>query len=274
MFIKSICVLTALLCFTTLVGGQESQLVTVESIASDLNMHACKNEERLDAVKRLFKKVGAAEDDIKIEKYGDVENLILTKRGTTDEIVIIGAHYDKVDDGCGAIDNWTGLTIIANVYRYVKPYKTTKTYLFVAFGKEEKGLIGSNAMAKAIPKESRSLYCSMVNFDSFGFGYPQVLTNTSNSKMTKLAKDMASEAKMPFNVASLAGIADADSSSFLSRDIPAITFHGLSNRWQEYLHSSRDKIANVNVESVFVGYNFAAMYITKLDELPCSAFRK
>lgn len=47
-----------------------------------------------------------------------------------------------------------------------------------------------------------------------------------------------------------------------------------SNKWQEYLHSSKDKIENINTKSVLVGYNFVALYITRIDPRPCSAFRR
>jgi hypothetical protein len=113
----------------------------------------------------------------------------------------------------------------------------------------------------------------MINFDSFGFGYPQVLSNSSDPKMTKFAVELAKEVKMPFAQASLAGVADADSSSFLARQIPAITFHGLSSKWPEYLHTSKDILDNVNYQSVLVGYNFAALFLSRVEAKPCNAFR-
>src|SRR5688572_11340070 len=223
--------------------------VTVETIEADMRLHVCKNGERLEAVKKLFREKGAADDEIRVEKIDNVENVVVSKKGKTEETIIIGAHYDKVSDGCGAIDNWTGIVIIANLFKAFRNIPTDKTIVFVGFGKEELGLVGSNAMAKSIPKEKRPQYCSMLNFDSFGFTYPQVLTNTSSSRMTKFAKELAAELKMPFAEASLAGAADADSSSFLGKDIPAITFHGMSAKWPEYLHTSKDQLENVNHQS-------------------------
>lgn len=251
-----------------------SPSVTEETIKADMEMHVCKNGDRLEAVKSLFKKRGATDEELKVETFNSVENLVVSKKGKTEETIIVGAHYDKVSEGCGAIDNWTGIVIIANIFANMRNMPTDKTIQFVAFGKEELGLVGSNAMAKSIPKEKRSQICSMINLDSFGFTYPQVLSNSSNSKMTKFAKELADEVKMPFSNASLGGAADADSSSFLSKEIPAITFHGLSNRWTEYLHSSNDKLSNVNYKSVIVGYNFVGLYLTRVDAQPCSAFRK
>lgn len=268
--------LLPLLLFSAVFSQQKSiRLSTEEDIRENLKTVRCKNSERLDAVKSLFQAMGAGEPDISIEKFDSgLQNLVVKKKGTTNEIVIIGAHYDKVNDGCGAIDNWTGIVVIANLYRTMKDITTDKTYLFVAFDKEEGGLMGSHAMAKAIPKDKRVNYCSMVNLDSFGFLFTQVLENASSPKMTSLAKDMAKEINVPFASASLQGGADADSSSFKEKDIPAITFHGLSNRWQDYLHSSKDKIENIKPESVFAGYQFVLRYLLKIDSSGCDIFRK
>jgi Zn-dependent M28 family amino/carboxypeptidase len=164
--------------------------------------------------------------------------------------------------------------IIANLFQVLKSAPTEKTYVFVAFDKEEKGLLGSAAMSKAIPRDQRQKYCAMVNFDSFGLAYPQVLTNTSSPKMSKFAREVAESVKMPYHEASLAGAADADSTSFLAKEIPAITFHGLSNDWRNYLHTSRDKVENIELSSVVRGLQFGLVYLTKLDPLPCNSFRK
>ena len=261
--------------FASLAFAQAARLfVTEESIKANMQSHVCKDADRLAAVKGLFRTMGATDDDIRIEKLDDVENLVVSKKGNTEETIVVGAHYDKVSDGCGAIDNWTGIVILANLYRAVSDKTTSKTIVFVAFGKEEQGLVGSRAMVKSIPKEKRSQYCAMINFDSFGLSYPQVLSNSSNSRMTEFAEALAKEVKMPFATASLAGAADADSSSFLAKDIPAITFHGLTNRWPEYLHSSKDKLDLVNYQSVLVGYNFGALYLSRVEAKPCNAFRK
>lgn len=261
--------------FSLTVFFQQSQkplIATAEDIKADVGAVPCRNKERLEAVKKLFIKMGAAEADLVVEDFKKVQNLVVTKKGKTDEIVIIGAHYDKSAEGCGAIDNWTGIVIIANIYRTIKDLSTAKTYKFVAFGREEEGLIGSGEMAKAIPSEEKAGYCAMVNLDSFGFAMPQVMENVSSPKMTDLAKTLAKEYKMTLSTAEI-NTARADSLSFRSSEIPAITFHGLSNEWQTYLHTSNDKLKNVNIESVFVGYKYSLQYVVKLDSAACGSFR-
>lgn len=246
---------------------------TEEEIKKHVEAVPCKDKERLEAVKNLFLQVGAADSDVKIEKLKSVENLVVTKKGKTNEIVVVGAHYDKTADGCGAIDNWTGIVILANLYRTLKDFTTEKTYIFAAFGKEELGLIGSDEMADAIPKEQRSNYCAMVNFDSFGFSIPQALGNISDEPLIKLAEEVSKEMKIPFGQAGI-DLASSDSASFRKKKIPAITLHGLHNQWQNYLHSSRDKVSNVNLQSVYIGYRHALVFLSKIDNKQCDAFRK
>ncbi|MBA3335908.1 MAG: M28 family peptidase [Acidobacteria bacterium] len=249
------------------------KISTEEEIKEDINLNVCKNAERLEAVKKLFQKMGAKDTNIKIEKIKDAENLFVIKKGKTDETVIIGAHYDKTSDGCGVIDNWTGIVILTNLYRSMKDFSTEKTYIFAAFGKEELGLVGSDEMARAIPKEKRANYCAMVNFDSFGFTYPQVMTNISDTKLADLAKEVSDEFKIPFGKAAI-DFASSDSESFRKQKIPAVSLHGLSDKWKEYLHSTKDKTENVNSTSVYIGYRFALSYLAKIDAKNCNAFRK
>ena len=272
---KTLTTLLTLFSVTIFISAQSADnFSTEDNIKEDLKLNVCEDKERLAAVKLLFKKFGATDDEIIIDKFKNVENLVVTKKGKTGETVIVGAHYDKTSEGCGAIDNWTGIVIIANLYKTLRNFSTEKTYLFVAFGKEELGLVGSEAMARAIPKEKRAGYCSMVNFDSFGFTYPQVLDNVSNSKMTKMAKETAKQMKISLASASLAGSADADSTSFINKDIPAVTFHGLSDKWKDYLHGSKDKLEYVNAQSVYIGYRYGFNFLANIDKSDCGIFRR
>ncbi|HEX8737191.1 MAG TPA: M20/M25/M40 family metallo-hydrolase [Pyrinomonadaceae bacterium] len=250
-----------------------AKISTEADIKEDIAANTCKDNERLESVKKLFKKMGAPDADIKVEKIKNIENIIVTKKGKTEETVVVGAHYDKVSDGCGAIDNWTGVVIVANLYRTIKGFDTQKTYVFAAFGKEELGLLGSREMAGAIPKEKREQYCAMVNFDSFGLTYPQAMTNISDTKLIELAKETSKEMKIPFSVAAIQN-ASSDSDSFRQQKIPAISLHGMTGDWQEYLHTARDKVENVNTQSVFIGYRYGLTYLAKIETKGCADFRK
>ena len=256
------------------VAQQQSTLkiTTPDEFKAEFASVPCKDDERLAAVKRLFDKAGAPESQLSVEKYKSVENLVVRKQGATAEIIVIGAHYDKVADGCGAIDNWTGVVALANLYATLKDAPSRKTLVFVAFGKEEKGLIGSRAMVDAIKKDDVAGYCAMVNLDSLGLSAPQVLDNVSSKKLGGLVAEVAAEMKMPFSHASI-GNADADSSSFVRKKIPALTIHGLNNEWSTIIHSRKDQPPKVNAYSVYLGYRLALAVVSRLDAAPCETYK-
>jgi Zn-dependent M28 family amino/carboxypeptidase len=266
-----------LICMLALAGvalGQSSSAIAhEEDIKRDLETVPCKDKDRLEGVKTLFTAAGADESEIELKEYKNVTNLIVTKKGTGEGTVIVGAHYDKVSDGCGALDNWSGIVILSRLYSSIKSLDTQKTFVFVAFGKEEKGLIGSEGMAKEIGKPDRANYCAMVNFDSFGLAYPQSLRNISDKSLEAVAEGVSEEMKIPFSSAAIE-LASSDSASFRKRDIPSITLHGLNNDWQKYLHSSGDTLKNVNSQSVYIGYRHGLVVLSKIENAPCDAFRK
>ena len=243
-----------------------------DEIKADVNAVPCKDGDRLNAVRSLFEKMGAGAADVSVEKRGGTQNVVLIKHGATNERIVVGAHYDKTSLGCGAVDNWTGIVAMAHIYKVLKTVPLKKTVIFVAFGKEEEGLIGSHAMVDAIPKEELLLYCGMVNIDSLGMGIPQVIDNMSSKKLEELAAGLAKKMTMQYAHVSVAGAA-SDSNSFLARKIPALTISGLNDEWHSILHTGADQSSKVNPAGVYLGYRLALAVVDALDKASCDAFR-
>ena len=270
---KALILLLLLFPFAT-IGAQQTELKisTEEEIKAEFVSVLCKNEDRLRAAKTLFEKMGAAATEMSIDKHKGVDNLQVRLPGATKETIISGAHYDQTGGGCGAVDNWTGVVAIAHLFRSLKTHPTKRSVLFVAFGREEEGLVGSRAMADAIALEQLPLYCEMINIDSLGLGAPQVADNMSSSRLSAFTAKLADDMGMPFGQATIAG-ADSDSTSFLRRSIPALTIHGLTEDWPKILHSKNDQAAKVNPLSVYLGYRLALALVFRLDDLPCKEFK-
>jgi Iap family predicted aminopeptidase len=251
------------------------RISTPEEIRAEFDSVPCKNGDRLNAVKALFEKMGAKTEEITVEKVRGVENVVIRKAAAKDspEKIVIGAHYDKVPDGCGAIDNWTGIVALAHIYRSLKELPLKKNVIFVAFGKEEEGLVGSSGMAGGIKKEQAAEYCAMINIDSLGLAVPQTLDNVSSKKLIDFTVALAKEMNVPFSHTRVDG-ASSDSASFIDKKIPAVTIHALSNDWRKILHSSNDKPLKINHESVYVGYRVALALLVRVDSADCQAFRE
>jgi Iap family predicted aminopeptidase len=256
-------------------GAGALRLSTAEEIKSEFNSVPCKDKDRLGAVKALFEKMGAKPEEITVEKISSAENVIIRKPAATGstEKIVIGAHYDKTDNGCGAVDNWTGVVAIAHIYRTLKDVPMKKSIIFVAFGKEEKGLVGSSEMTRAIKKEQAPEYCAMINVDSLGMGIPQTLDNVSSKKLIDFTGSLAKEMNIPFAPTRVDG-ASSDSASFISKKIPAVTIHSLNNQWRNILHTGNDQASKVNQESVYLSYRLTAALLVRVDEADCQAFRE
>jgi acetylornithine deacetylase/succinyl-diaminopimelate desuccinylase-like protein len=250
------------------------RISTPEEIAREFETVPCRQEDRLAAVRTLFERMGASASDITVERLRgrDVENLIVRKPGASEETIVVGAHYDRASEGCGAVDNWTGVVAMAHLYRTLKDVPLRKTLLFVAFGKEERGLIGSRAMVDAIPRDQLSRYCSMVNIDSLGLAAPQVADNISTAGLRELAETLAGRMRIPFAHGYLDGT--SDSASFLRRQIPALTIHGLTSDFRSIIHTPNDQTARVNAQSVYLGYRLALAMVAHLVEGDCGRYRQ
>ena len=253
-------------------SGNSPVISTPDEIKAEFADVVCKNDKRQQAVRALFEKMGAAANDITVEKFGGVENLVVRKPGMSAETVIIGAHYDKVLNGCGAIDNWSGIVVMAHLYRSLRNVRTSKTLLFVAFGKEEEGLVGSHAMVKAMSKEQVAQVCAMVNLDSFGMGAAQAAANLSSKKLMDLAESLAKRMNISFAGAAIRG-AGADSQSFIGRGLPAISLHGVTDIWRRVLHTDDDRPAKVVPLSVYLGYRLALGMVVEINNAPCGQWR-
>ncbi|NNE99575.1 MAG: M20/M25/M40 family metallo-hydrolase [Pyrinomonadaceae bacterium] len=256
-------------CWLPFQGAKQS---SPAEFVSQIKRVKCDNRDRLESVRSLFSEFGADPGDLEIEDFEYVKNLAVTVPGETDETIVVGAHYDKTTLGCGAIDNWTGIVILANLYKSLKDQRNKKTFRFVAFGDEEKGLVGSREMVRAIPKGRLAKHCAMVNFDSFGFEDLWALQRASDASLINLAKNLAIRNGTALPVKNYSG-AVSDSRSFQIKGIPAITLSGLDDNWRSYLHQEKDQLSNINIEKVFENYVFALEYLEEIDSSRCDEFR-
>lgn len=70
-------------------------------------------------------------------------NVVAELPGAIEEQVVVGAHFDSVWRGPGVIDNATGVEGLRRVAERLVGRAHARTVVFVAFGAEEIGLIGS-----------------------------------------------------------------------------------------------------------------------------------
>lgn len=83
-------------------------------------------------------------------------------------LLLIGAHYDRVEVGHGATDNASGVAAVLELAQALKARPLPGHRVQLAFWDlEEHGLLGSRAWVAVPGQEKPALY---VNFDVFGWG--------------------------------------------------------------------------------------------------------
>lgn len=123
------------------------------------------------------------------------------------EYVVIGAHYDHIGvieakngDAIanGANDNASGTTTVLELARYFGKARTNKrSIIFALFSAEEKGLIGSDHLAKKLKVQNLDLYC-MLNFEMVGVpladkDYFMYITGFEKSTLARVANSYSNE---------------------------------------------------------------------------------
>jgi aminopeptidase S len=96
----------------------------------------------------------------------DVSGDVSVPGGGNKPAILIGAHYDRVTSGQGAVDNGASCAALLELIAAFKASPPERyTLRFVFFDKEEAGLLGSRAY---LSKAERPVYA--VNMDVFAYG--------------------------------------------------------------------------------------------------------
>lgn len=207
-------------------------------------------KEKLDSLQRpiSFELAGKLDATSGIEeKNAFTQNVIGYLEGSDpelkNEIVVIGAHYDHLGLGgensgsrrpdttavhYGADDNASGVAGILELAGRLAAIRDSlsRSYLFVAFGAEEHGLLGSRHFLEEEPVVNGK-YTAMINLDMIGRLNKKQNLQIGGTGSSAEADSLISPLKenRSFNLAlSAPGYGPSDHASFYSRDIPVFFF--------------------------------------------------
>lgn len=203
-----------------------------------------------------------------LQKETETQNVVAIVRGTDEklkhEYIVVGGHYDHLGMGGpgsgsravdtiaihnGADDNASGTAAVIELAEKVVSAKNNKrSIIFVAFGAEEMGLVGSKAFTANPPVETEKMV-AMFNLDMVGR-----LDSTSKglsiggTKTSKETEDILNEFNTEFKLAmSPEGIGPSDHASFYLQDIPV--FFISTGAHADY-HTPIDDVEFINFEGV------------------------
>ena len=224
--------------------------------------------------------------DIAIDIRHDVKtvhNVEAFLPGSTNEYVIVGAHYDHLGLGDehslapsqigkihpGADDNASGTAGVIELARYfagqyAKGTKPKRGILFLTFAGEELGLLGSSWYVNhpLLPLERA---VAMVNMDMIGRirdGKVYVNGTGTGSTLPELVKDLPPPDGFHFDLSENLGYGGSDHMSFTIKSVPVLFF--FSGLHGDY-HKPSDTADRIDAGDAAKLLGYVAEVIDKLD---------
>jgi len=183
----------------------------------------------------------------------DCSNIVAEVKGTSDEVVVVGAHYDTVDDSPGADDNGSGVAALLALARHFAKATPKRTIRFIAFANEEPPYFTTDRMGSFIAARTATgrgdRIVAMLSLETIGYfneaphsqAYPAMLervfpstgnfiafvSNTSSGALLRHCVDVfRKHATIPSEGAALPeaipGIAWSDQWSYWRHGVPAV----------------------------------------------------
>ena len=197
-------------------------------------------------------------DSVYFQKFSElyVDNVVAKIPGKTNpnEIVLIGGHYDSTSpdpygNAPGADDNASGTACVLECARTLSPYEFDRTIVFVAFGAEEQGLLGSEFYAARAATHGEDIV-AMVSVDMIGYVAASdtpdldIISNSSSGWLRDLAVSTAAAYVAGFPVVDgmLPVGAGSDHVSFWDQGYDAILFFEDTNQYSPWIHSALDVV--------------------------------
>ncbi len=166
--------------------------------------------------------------------------------GETDSMIVFTAHYEHLGMHgdtifFGAHDNASGTAAVLDLARMCNQQRGRYTYVFLFFGGEESGLIGSGYFAD-VPLIKMNKVKLLVNIDLFCGGDEGLMVVNANAKETKPYVDLLEQLNEQRHYAAKIGRRDNARNSdhyYLSQECPAIFIYTLGGPFGGY-HSPED----------------------------------
>lgn len=138
--------------------------------------------------------------------------------------ILIGGHYDSVPVAPGGNDNASGTAVAAALARAFAATAAATGLCFAAFGAEELGLLGSDALVGHLRQNDRlDRIAAMINLDAIGGG-DRPIQLVGSAGLAAIADRLADRLGIAVQDSSAAPSPASDHLPFEQRGIPVLAF--------------------------------------------------
>lgn len=247
----------------------KSEPVTKDAVQQRLQEFGGDNARRGQTLKELFGEVGCGKNVSEQAVVGSpLPNVICDLPGSSEQTIIVGAHYDRIGNGDSVVDNWSGVALLPSLYEALKMQSRTHTYRFIGFGDSVKQLIGSQFYVQQLSDEQVLHIDAMVDMEGLGLAPTEVWVDQSNKKLAGELAFVAGVLRLPVSSVDIdATVGYSDSGEFAASGIPTVIIHSLTQKtWDKHiLHTSKDRISDIHLDDYYQTYRLVAGYLAYID---------
>jgi putative aminopeptidase FrvX len=246
-------------------------LVSREVVEARLDRYGGENVQREATLRTMFHEAGCDDQHLSEQpvKHSKLPNVVCVLPGTSEKSIIVGAHFDRVPQGDGVVDNWSSASLLPSLYEALKSTPRSHTVVFIGFTDEEAGLVGSEFYAHKMTDAQVMATDAMVNMDTLGLGPTKVWASHSDKKLLNVLFNTANQLQLPIQGVNVEKVGSTDSESFAGRKIPRITIHSFTQADVDahILHSTKDQRSAIHFDAYYQSYRLVAAYLVVLDNL-------
>ena len=183
----SLCVVLLLHSLAIATEGIQYKPVSRDIVEARLRRYAGNNKQREATIRQIFSEAGCDDQHLSEQpvKGSKQPNVICLLPGTSDKVIIIGAHFDYVSAGSGVVDNWSGASLLPSLYQAIKVEPRKHSYIFIGFTDEEVGEVGSAFYVHQMTKAQVAATDAMVNMDTLGLARTEVWASHSDPRLNQ-----------------------------------------------------------------------------------------
>ena len=228
--------------------------------------------------KEAFKLVKSGAKRAKIvlkqkEYEGESRNVVAELPGTSDEWIVLTAHYDTVPLSRGSYDNMSGCIGILGVLEALSGKEHRCGIRLVFCGSEERGLRGSKAYTAAHEAELEKIVLN-VNLDMIGTYMGKFIACVSaEDALVSYLRYFGAE--KGWGIEPRQGVYSSDSTPFADKGVPALSFARLAPQNQATIHNRYDTPEVLSAEQIKKDTDFIASFAARMaDSAVCPVKRE
>jgi hypothetical protein len=239
-------------------------VVKPETVKQRLALYKGNDTKREATLMQLFAQAGCAPAEQPVPERKQ-PNVVCVLPGSTQETIIVGAHFDHVDAGDGVVDNWSGASLLPSLMQSLANVQRRHTFIFVGFTGEERGLLGSAYYVQQLSPEQIARIEVMVNLDTLGLSPTKIWVTQSDPRLVNALELLARSMNLPVAGLNIDGFGESDEESFIDKKVCAVVVHSLTPQTAHVLHHPDDNPSALRFDDYYDTYRLMAAYLTVLD---------